>query len=104
MPASHQKEQRELTLFRNRGTGTVSYTHLDVYKRQDRGKLAMDAYKTNLKQTANQEVPKTFRTVSYTHLAVSNLSNGSRISNSIRLRFFEYLLNGFVVNPFKQNT
>ena len=35
---------------------------------------------------------------------VSNLSNGSRISNSIRLRFFEYRLNGFVVNPFKQNT
>ena len=27
----------------------------------DRGRLAMDAYKTNLKQTANQEVPKTFR-------------------------------------------
>ena len=27
----------------------------------DRGRLAMDAYKANLKQTANQEVPKTFR-------------------------------------------
>ena len=44
----------------------------------DRGRLAMDAYKANLKQTANQEVPKTFRKRSLPRSPASNSKPGER--------------------------
>lgn len=44
----------------------------------DRGRLAMDAYKANLKQTANQEVPKTFRKQELTEKSRLELEAGER--------------------------
>ena len=48
----------------------------------DRGKLAMDAYKTNLKQTANQEVPKTFRKQELTEKSRLELEAGGTVKVS----------------------
>ena len=48
----------------------------------DRGRLAMDAYKTNLKQTANQEVPKTFRKQELTEKSRLELEAGGTVKVS----------------------
>lgn len=48
----------------------------------DRGRLAMDAYKANLKQTANQEVPKTFRKQELTEKSRLELEAGGTVKVS----------------------
>lgn len=48
----------------------------------ERGKLAMDAYKENLKQTANQEVPKTFRKQELTEKSRLELEAGGTVKVS----------------------
>ena len=45
----------------------------------ERGKMAMDAYKANLKQTANQEVPKTFRNQKLTEKSQLELEGGGTV-------------------------
>ena len=48
----------------------------------ERGKLAMDAYKENLKRTANQEVPKTFRKQELTEKSRLELEAGGTVKVS----------------------
>ncbi len=48
----------------------------------DRGRLAMDAYKANLTQTANQEVPKTFRKQELTEKSRLELEAGGTVKVS----------------------
>jgi len=48
----------------------------------DRGKLAMDAYKENLKQTTSQEVPKTFRKQELTEKSRLELKAGGTVKVS----------------------
>ena len=48
----------------------------------DRGRLAMDAYKANLKQAANQEVPKTFRKQELTEKSRLELEAGGTVKVS----------------------